>query len=351
MLKRVSRFILTIILVVSGGVSANVSGQQSLAEPKPGKAVEGIIEAFDRFPIVALGELHWSLNEHEFITALIQHPDFANKVNDIVVEFGNARYQPIMDRYTAGETVARAELQQVWRNTTGQATGVWDAPIYEQFFANVRAMNQRLPRQKRLRVLLGDPPVDWDAIKTRADMNMKLFLRDEHFVEVVEREVLNKKRKALMVSGNAHMRRCCMAGPLGTTARVEKTHPGTVFVVLPHQGFQDRNEELEQRLASWPKPSLALVKDNWLGELSPDLITPAGIMKTSPDGPVAPAPSPFKGMKIQDVTDAYLYLGPKASLRYDSIPPEVHRDEAYQRELERRRQLMGMQQLPPPRRP
>jgi hypothetical protein len=351
MFQRVSRFSLTIMLVVNGCVSANVLGQQSMAEPKPGKAVEGIIAAFERFPIVALGELHWSLNEHEFITALIEHPAFANKVNDIVVEFGNALYQPIMDRYIAGATVAGAELKQVWRNTT-QTMRAWDAPIYAQFFANVRALNQRLPKQKRLRVLLGDPPVDWDVIKTRADMNMNLFLRDEHFVEAVEREALNKKRKALLISGNAHMRRCCLAGPLGTTARIEKSHPGTVFVVLPHQGFfQDRNEELEARLAAWPNPSLALVKDTWLGQLSPDLITPAGMMRTSPDSPLVPAPSPFKGMIIQDVTDAYLYLGPKASLRYDSIPPEVLRDEAYQRELQRRQELRGMRPMPAPRRP
>jgi len=353
MFQRVSRFFLTIMLVVNGCVSANVLGQQSLAEPKPGNAVEGIIAAFDRFPIVALGELHWCLNVHEFFAALIKHPAFANKVNDIVVEFGNALYQPIMDRYIAGETVAGAELQQVWRNTT-QTSMVLDVPIYAQFFATVRALNQRLPKQKRLRVSLGDPPVDWDVIKTRADMdmNLKLFLRDEHFTEVVEREVLNKKRKALLISGNAHMRRCCLAGPLGSTSRIEKSHPGTVFVVLPHQGFfQDRNEELEVRLASWPKPSLVLVKDTWLGQLSPDLITPAGRMKTSLDGPWIPAPSPFKGMLIQDATDAYLYLGPKASLRYDSIPPEVLRDEAYQRELQRRQELSGMRPAPPPRRP
>src|SRR5262245_31069820 len=280
MLKWGSRFFLTIMLIVNGCVSANVFGQQSLAEPKPGKAVEGIIDAFDRFPIVALGELHWSLDEHEFIAALVKHPAFADKVNDIVVEFGNAKYQPVMDRYIAGETVARDELQKVWRNTT-QTSMSWDVPIYEQFFAMVRAVNQRAPQQKRSRVLLGDPPVDWDVIKTRADMNMNLFLRDEHFVEVVEREVINKKRKALLISGNAHMRRCCLAGPLGVTARVEKSHPGTVFVALPHQGFQERNEELEARLASWPKPGLALVKDTWLGNLSPDLITPAGGMRTS----------------------------------------------------------------------
>jgi len=347
---KVSSVFLTILLAVNGGLAANVFGQSSLAEPKLTNAVEGLIAAFDSFPIVALGEIHWCLNEHEFIAALIKHPFFAEKVNDIVVEFGNAKYQPVMDRYIVGETVARAKLRQVWRNTT-QTSMVLDVPIYEQFFVTVRAVNQRLPGQKRLRVLLGDPPVDWDVIKTRADMNMNLFLRDEHFVEVVEREVINKKRKALLISGNAHIRRCCLAGPLGATARVEKKHPGTVFVALPHQGFQERNEELEARLASWPKPGLALVKDTWLGNLSPDLITPAGRMRTSPDGPLVPAPSPFKGMLIQDATDAYLYLGPKASLGYDSIPPEAHRDEAYQRELERRRQLSGMSPAPAPRRP
>jgi hypothetical protein len=148
----VSSIFLIIILVISGIVSANVWGQSNSDEPKPTKAVEELIKVFDRFPLVALGEAHWSQTEHEFVYSLIKHPDFANKVNDIVVEFGNALYQPIMDRYIAGETVARTELRQVWRNTTS-AIMAWDAPIYERFFATVRAVNQNLPKQKQLRVL------------------------------------------------------------------------------------------------------------------------------------------------------------------------------------------------------
>src|SRR5215510_12009886 len=127
----VSGFFLIIILVASGIVSANVWGQSSSDEPKPTKAVEEFIKVFDRFSLVALGEVHQSQTEHEFIAALIKHPAFTNKVNDIVVEFGNAKYQPIMDRYIAGETVARDELQKVWRNTT-QTSMSWDVPIYEQ---------------------------------------------------------------------------------------------------------------------------------------------------------------------------------------------------------------------------
>jgi hypothetical protein len=318
----------SIILIVSGYISSSSVGQSVSAEPKPTNAVEGLIEAFDRFPLVALGEVHGSRTQHQFIASLIKHPSFANKVNDIVVEIGNAKYQPIMDRYLAGETVAYTELRQVWRNTT-QTTMVGDIPLYEQFFAMVRAVNQRLPKPKRLRVLLGDPPVDW----SRSDIKPEMFEHDRHFASVVEQEVLSKGRRALMISGSAHMRRCCLGRSLGATALIEKAHPGAVFVVMTHHGFLERNEELEKRLASWPRPGLALVKNTWLGNLSPLLFLP-GTRYRDPS-----VPRKLNKMKFQDVADAYIYLGPKDSLQQDTIPPEVQRDEEYQRELERRRQL------------
>jgi hypothetical protein len=60
-----------------------------------------------------------------------------------------------------------------------------------------------------------------------------------------------------------------------------------------------------------------------------------------PDGSRVPGSSQFQGMKFQDMTDAYLYLGPKDSVIIDdTIPPEVRQDEEYKRELERRRQLL-----------
>jgi hypothetical protein len=329
MIKVVSRFCLGIILIVSGSVSASGVGQSGSAEPKPSKAVEGLIEVFDRFPLVALGEVHGSRTQHQFIASLIKHPSFANRVKDIVVEFGNAKYQPIMDRYLSGEEVAHTELRQVWRNTT-QTTMVLDFPVYEQFFSTVRAVNQRLPKQKRLRVLLGDPPVDW----SRSDIKPEMFERERHFVSVVEQEILSKGRKALLISGGAHMRRCCLGGYLSATALIEKTYPGAVFVVITHHGFVERNEELEKRLASWPRPGLALVKNTWLGNLSPFLFLP-GMKYKDPS-----VPRKLNEMKFQDVTDAYIYLGPIASLEQDAIPPEVQRDADYQWELQRRRQLI-----------
>ena len=52
-----------------------------------------------------LGEIHESRQEHELLRKLIVAPGFADKVNDIVVEFGNSRYQGVADRYVAGENV------------------------------------------------------------------------------------------------------------------------------------------------------------------------------------------------------------------------------------------------------
>jgi uncharacterized iron-regulated protein len=126
--------------------------QLSTSDPNPTDAIEGIVKAFDQFPIVALGEFHGLQEGAGFNAQLIWSPDFSAKVNDIVVEFGNALYQDVIDRYVAGAEVSRAELQQVWRNTT--QFFVWDAAIYEQFYANVRAVNQSLPAARRLRVHL-----------------------------------------------------------------------------------------------------------------------------------------------------------------------------------------------------
>jgi hypothetical protein len=262
-----------------------------------------------------------------------------------------------MDRYIAGETVARTELRQVWRNTAAGSRAtpqtVWDAPIYERFFAVVRDVNQTLPKLKRLRVLLGDPPIDWNAIKSRADMKPVMFDRDGYFVSVIEKEVLGKGRRALLFHGTGHLIRGRLPAqppaigvvPGGVTVEVEKRHPGAVFVVMPHQGFSERNEELEKRLASWPKPGLALLKNTWLGDL--DAVAAHPPAKTTriltPDGGEKSGLSLWEGLKLQDMADAYLYLGPIASVIIDGASPEAQQDEEYQRELQRRRSLLGRQ--------
>lgn len=57
-----------------------------------------------------------------------------------------------------GEDVPTTTMRDMFENTV-TPTPVWDRPIYAEFFRAVRAMNRVQPRERQLRVLLGDPAI------------------------------------------------------------------------------------------------------------------------------------------------------------------------------------------------
>ena len=135
---------------------------------KPLDPVDGIIDAFKTHDVVALGEGdHGNEQGAAFRAKLYRDPRFQAVVNDIVVESGNGRYQAMMDRYIAGEAVPEKELRMAWLETT-QPTDVWDSDIYADMFRTIREINQKLPKEKQLRVLLGDTPYPSDPANPRA---------------------------------------------------------------------------------------------------------------------------------------------------------------------------------------
>jgi len=138
-----------------------------------------LTRAFRSYPLVAFSEPgHGVPGTKEFLAALVREPGFAGTVTDILIEYGNARYQPVADRYIAGEPVSRAELARLWQDTT-IVSGVWDLPMYAEILADIRAFNLSVPRAQRLRVLLGDPPIDWNVVRGPADEDMNDW-RDAH---------------------------------------------------------------------------------------------------------------------------------------------------------------------------
>ena len=78
-----------------------------------------VLQAFETHDIVMLGEIHWNKQEYEWLDSLVANPEFADRVDDIVMEFGNSLYQKSVDRYIAGEAVPIEEVQRAWRNTLG----------------------------------------------------------------------------------------------------------------------------------------------------------------------------------------------------------------------------------------
>ena len=61
-----------------------------------------VLEAFTRHRLVGIGESHGLQNHHDALQMLLTDPRLPAALDDIVVEFGNARYQDMVDRFIAG---------------------------------------------------------------------------------------------------------------------------------------------------------------------------------------------------------------------------------------------------------
>jgi hypothetical protein len=316
----------------------------------PVDGVTGLLGLFDRFPIVALGEMHGQEQEATFIADLVRHPGFPRKAQAIVVEFGNALFQDVVDHYVAGGTAAPRQLRRVRLDVAGAGPRGFTSPIYEQFFTMVRMVNHTLEPERRLRVLLGDPPVDWHAVGT-PDYRGPLPAagRDEHFARVVEEEVLQRGRRALLIAGGFHFLRALPwippsgfpLDPSTITQILERRFPSATFFVSPHVdiGFPDQLAELEAQLASWPTPGFAPVVGTWLGALpARTLFGGLNVKIFTPNGITTPFADSM--LTVADILDGYLYLGSCAAFTYSKPDPTLLQDEEYMNEVKRRTALM-----------
>ena len=313
------------------------SGQStSGAEPHAEPAIPAILAALDRYELIGMPADHGLKDLNDLILTLIRDPSFAKKVNDIEIECGNSLYQDVLDRYTSGADVPFREVQKVWRNTSQPPCG--RSGFYEQLVPLVRAINQKLPREKGLRVLAADPPIDWDRIRTAEDLRQAVLSlrRDTSIASVIEKEVLAKHRKALMLMGTLHL----LHGA-GATGMMEAKHPNSVFVISELGTFGENSTDASKALlASWPIPALARVKGASMGKLGLKSFLPAPNVMDQDCNFHNDFTGPLR-KPVEELFDAVLYLGPQDLRLWEKIPADIILDADYQKELRRRSTLPG----------
>jgi hypothetical protein len=312
--------------------------QTPVKNATPLEPVAAVLNAFRTHQLVALDEGdHNNLQGYAFRMALIHYPEFAGLVNDIVVESGNSLYQDVIDKFVAGEDVPYDALRRVWQDTT-QPHDIWDKPIYEEFYRAVRALNSGLPKERRLRVLLGDPPVDWAAVHTRSDFPG----RPNSFpTELIRREVLAKGRRALIIYGCMHLQRHDYLHNYepsdGIVEVLERDSPGLVFSIWTNT-FTDL-QTAQPSVSSWPSPSLTILHGTLLGAQDFAVYYPFAINLKDKNGKFV-AQKATRPLRMEEQFDAVLYLGPKSSITYSSLSPELCRDQVYVKMREARLELV-----------
>ena len=141
------------MLGVIFGLFLLLCAAQAEQQPKPQDATSAVVELFHTHNIVMLGEAHDGKQEYEWLCKLVATPEFANHVDDIVVEFGNSLYQKSVDRYVSGEDIPVDEVQKAWRNVIASVPPV--SPVYGWFYRAVRESNMARHGKHQIRLLMG----------------------------------------------------------------------------------------------------------------------------------------------------------------------------------------------------
>jgi len=274
---------------------------KNLAEPKPEDATRAMIRLLGHHDIVMFGEIHSSKQEYEWLCKLVKTPGFADHVDDIVVEFGNALYQKSVDRYVAGEDVPFEQIQKAWRNMIAAVPSV--SPVYGWFYRAVREANLQSPSKHRIRLLMGSPPGDWDKIKTAQDFAPYEAQREQWYLHVVKDEVLARHHRALLIMGAMHFLRGSdqalqdemleqqhkpvppvdrgrlAPGYIERELRAEGADP---YLAVMGTDMVDDRGNVDPRIESWPTPALIPVHGNWLGNIPAQPIVSGGHAPATP---------------------------------------------------------------------
>lgn len=289
----------------------------SLLLPGESAGIDGIvrtlISAFDQVDVIALGEAHQAKPDSDLRIALVRSPGFAKKVHSIVVEFASTTEQSTLDRYVRGENVPPAELERVWKTTTQAANGIWDSPVYLDFFKAVREVNAKLLPDQQIRVFGGDPgPGDNRARETAA-------------VDVIEEQVLQKHGKVLVIYGAAHFYRALptdylasMGEDVGIVTRLEKDYPGRILSVI-RVGWLDRPrpvavdidpdfQKFDRSIRTPVRPVLLSLKQAPFRDFSVEEFLGRTVTTCRPPGGCRSA---FKGSTLTfgQLADACIYFG------------------------------------------
>lgn len=347
------------------GQSQNAESEETVVRP----AIDGVFAAFDTHPLVGLADNHGLAQNMEFYEALIRDPRFARGVRNVVVEFGGAARQDIIDRYVAGELGPYKELRQVWTDTVGWSPTVQHLG-YANFFAQVRQTNLTLRPNERIRVWLGDPPIIWEAIETSEQLFGILTTRDSHAAGIITRNILAQDQKALVIYGGQHFHpigaeemalraQWAMTEPVISSlftatvqGLVEAEHPDAFFIVQVYDGFDDTacTARFEQTIKDWSMPALAAPVQGTTLERNMRLCASPTDVNLGFHAMMPPRLQEIIRSQYNDVLflgDAILFHGPAASLTTSPIFPDLYLDEEYRQEISRRIEISRGRPLSP----
>jgi hypothetical protein len=175
-----------------------------------------------------------------------------------------------------------------------------------------------------------------DSPTAKQDRDTFMFMRDSYPAQLIQREILARGRRALVVYGQGHLQRkqilsnYDMSHPLAhTIISLLESDGAKVFTIWGNTRAD--LEPLQRNIAAWARPSLALVRGTVLGAADFQFFFSEMSNRLAvKDGTLAPIPrDEWLALRMEDQFDALLYLGPPSSITTSQSPISLCADAAY----------------------
>ncbi len=293
-------------------------------------ADDAILQAFEKHNFVAIGDYHWNDAFVRYATELVSKPEFSDRVNHVVVEFGNAKYQSVLDDYLLGREVSEAQLNSVLRGALYFMA--WMPEVYRDFFKAVRVRNQSLPESKKIRVHLAEAPFDWNEVQDVKMWKQAATHKTDHFYQIAAERITNNE-KTLMIFGAFHLVNAPQAYVKKTTesdwplaTRLEQAFPDSTYSIWPMT-----DPEAVNTFSKIKTPAILDVQQEPLQTLR--------LIDFLPKARYKLAEMDKMDAEVGELFDAFLYLG--ESERTMTFPRDVISDRVWVEEMQRRVDIIG----------
>ncbi|WP_281613240.1 hypothetical protein [Flammeovirga sp. SubArs3] len=314
MLKRCSILLLTLIINVSCSIK-NKPIEEIKSSPSP---EDYVIDKFEDHSIVLLGEDHGIKQNLDFVRNMIPTL-YENGIYQIGMEFGAFEVQDLLDSLLAAPEYhdALAKEMMYFYNVG------WAYKDYRDIYKSAWEFNQTLqPDQRKFRIVNLSYHFDW----TKFNMDDKecmgdVFYRgeiDSFRYELVKREIVEPKEKALLLVGTPHaftkflnkklpvtLKKDCPCQSVFLGNRLYDLLEDDICTILLHQGFYG-TEASDYKLISPADGKIeALMKQNNYKPVGFDLTGTVG--EFSDHSFYSSCHDTFK---LQDFFDGYIFLAP-----------------------------------------
>lgn len=299
-----------------------------------------VMRALRTHQLVIMGEVHHRPRYWAFNAALVQDPDFPKHVGTIYLELPS-NDQGLIDGFLAAGELDRMPVIEMLRDVLWMG---WPDEGVLDFFVSVWKVNQGLPPEQRLRIVLADMQRPWKEVQRAEDWQRYNVDRDAFMAESLlrdRREHPEESRNGFFIVGAGHTMLACnhptyppMPDPIEAAGwhLLQALGRENVYAILEHMPAETNVGQVQGRAC------LGLFDSAFAATGSRPVAFP---LDTGPFG--AERVDTFPDLQIassyRDGYDAYLYLGPLEEESFSSLIPSFYTDE-FVSELDRRYRMM-----------